>query len=194
MKLRNVRSCCLAAALWMAQIMACPESARAAAEGEPWGIWLGFGRLFNLLLVAAVLVLLLRKPLANFFARRSEAIRQQLAEAQKARAEAEAKLAEIQSRMSRLDGELQEIAGNSEKEAREEYRRLVAEAERDADKIVGRSRLEIEAMTRTAEQKLKLHAAELAVRLAEEKIRGEISAADQERLLRRFVEKLGGNA
>ena len=46
-------------------------------------------------------------------------------------------------------------------------------------------------MTRTARQELKLHAAELAVKLAEEKIRGEITDADHERLLARFVTGLG---
>ena len=47
-------------------------------------------------------------------------------------------------------------------------------------------------MTRTAQHELRLHAAELSVRLAEEKIQSEISDADHERLLNRFVSKLGG--
>jgi F-type H+-transporting ATPase subunit b len=181
-----------AASLMIAGFAAFPASAFAAGEGEPWGIWLSVGRLFNLLLIVVLLVVIARKPLSKFFAGRSDSIREQLAEAQKARADAEARLAEVQSRMSRLDDELKEIAGTAEKEAQEEYERMLAQAELDAEKIVERSRQEIEGMTRTAQHELRLHAAELSVKLAEEKIQNEISDADHERLLNRFVSKLGG--
>jgi F-type H+-transporting ATPase subunit b len=169
-----------------------PAIAFAAEEGNKWGPWLEIGRVLNLLLVAAVLVLALRKPLSNFFASRSQAIRDQLAEAQKARLEAESKLAEIESRMSRMDDEIREIKMVAEKEAKEEYQRLLTAAEQDADKIVERSRQEINGITRAAQQELKIHVAELSVQMAEEKIRGEITEADRERIFSRFVTKLGG--
>jgi F-type H+-transporting ATPase subunit b len=180
--------------MWLplAGIIAFPETALAAEEGSRWGIWLDIGRIFNLLLVVAVLVWIARKPLSNFFSGRSQAIRDQLAEAQKARVEAEARLAEIESRMSHLDDELKEIAIAAEKEAQDEYTRLLAAAEQDAGKILERSKQEIEGMTRTAQQELKLHAAKLSVQMAEERIRSEITHADQERLFNRFVAKLGG--
>jgi F-type H+-transporting ATPase subunit b len=181
-------------ALLFAAIAAFPGAALAAEEGNRWGAWFNVGRWFNLLLVVGVLVWFTRKPLANFFAGRSQAIRDQLAEAQKARLEAEAKLAEMELRMSRLDDELKDIARTSEKEAQDEYQRLIASAEQDAQKIVDRSRQEIEGMTRTAQKELKLHAAELSVRLAEEMIQSGITKEDHERLAARFVEKLGGRS
>jgi F-type H+-transporting ATPase subunit b len=171
-----------------------PETAFAAEEGNPWGIWLNLGRVFNLLLVVGVLVWISRKPLSNFFSSRSQAIREELAEAQKARIEAESKLAEIELRMSRLDDELKEIANTAEKEAQDEYHRLLAAAEGDAQKIVERSKQEIEGMTRAAQMELKQHAAELSIQLAEDKIRSEITDADRERLFARFVTKLGGKS
>jgi F-type H+-transporting ATPase subunit b len=171
-----------------------PETAAAAEEGSRWGVWLDVGRVFNLLLVVGVVVWIARKPLSNFFAGRTQAIRDQLAEAQKARTEAEAKLAEIESRMSRLNDELKEIANTTEKEAQDEYQRLIAAAGQEAEKIVERSKQEIEGMTRTAQQELKLHAAKLSVQMAEERIQSEITDADHERLFHRFVEKLGGKS
>jgi F-type H+-transporting ATPase subunit b len=169
-----------------------PAIAFAAAEGNKWGPWLEIGKVLNLFLVAAVLVWALRKPLSNFFASRSQTIRDQLAEAQKARLEAEAKLAEIGARMSRLDDEIHEIKLTAEREAKEEYQRLLTVAEQDAEKIVERSRQEINGITRAAQQELKIHAAELSVQMAEEKIRGEITDADRGRIFSRFVTKLGG--
>ena len=157
-----------------------PETALAAEEGNPWGIWLNLGRVFNLLLVVGVLVWISRKPLSNFFSSRSQSIREELAE--------------IESRMSRLDDELKEIASTAEKEAQDEYHRLLAAAEGDAQKIVERSKQEIEGMTRAAQMELKQHAAELSIQLAEDKIRSEITDADRERLFARFVTKLGGKS
>jgi ATP synthase F0 subunit b len=165
-----------------------------AAEGseDGWGFWIyGFGRLLNLALVVGVVVWAARKPLSNFLISRSEGIRQQLAEAQKAKLEAEAKLAEMEARMSRLDGELEELKTAAEAEAKQEHARLVAEAERDADKIIERARQEIDGMTRAAHVELREHAAELSVQLAEKSIRNEITDEDRSRLFARFVAGLG---
>jgi F-type H+-transporting ATPase subunit b len=162
-----------------------------SAEGG-WGSLLDVGKAVNLILVMTVVVWVARKPLANFFAGRSQAIRDQLAEAQKARLEAETRLAEIHSRMSSLEEELLEIRAVAEREARQEHQRLIADAERDAQKIMERARREIEGMTRTAQLELRAHVAELSVRLARQKIQTEMTADDHRRLFARFVAGLGG--
>lgn len=164
----------------------------AEASENGWGLWFDAGRLFNLVLVVAVVVMATRKPLADFLAGRSESIREQLAEAQKARREAEAKLAEMEERMGRLDEELRAMRGEAERQAQEEYRRLEGQAEREAEKVLERAREEIAGMTRAARIELQRHTAELAVKLAEDKIRREISEEDRTRLFAGFVERLGG--
>lgn len=170
-----------------------PVVAFAAEEGGgKWGPLLMIGRIFNIGLVILVLVWIGRKPLSEFFANRTQSIKEQLEEAQLARKEAETKLAELQERMRNLDQEVRQIRESAEQEARAEYQRLAAEAERDAEKIAARARQEIDAVTRTAQIELKEHAAELSVRLAEEKIRQEISDEDRDRLFGRFVRELGG--
>jgi len=173
---------------------AVPQAAYAAEEGNKWGIWLDIGRTFNLLVVLGALIWIARKPLSNFFTGRTQAIQEQLAEAQKARKEAEAALAEMQSRMSRLQDELREIKDSAEREAQEEYRRLLDAAGQEAEKILERSRQEIEGITRAAQLELKVHVAELSVGLAEEQIRRHITGPDQGRLFERFVKQLGGKS
>jgi F-type H+-transporting ATPase subunit b len=170
-----------------------PIAALAAEEGGgEGGALLMIGKIFNVALVIGVLVWIGRKPLAEFFKNRTQSIREQLEEAQQARRDAEARLAEMQHRMRNLDEELKEIRSASEREARAEYERLVAEAERDAEKIVARARQEIDGMTRAGHLELKAHAAELSVRLAEEKIREVITDEDRARLFGQFVRQLGG--
>jgi F-type H+-transporting ATPase subunit b len=168
------------------------QPALAAEGGDGWGVLLTIGRFFNLALVIGVLVWVARKPLAQFYASRTATIREQLEEAQKARVEAETKLAEVESRMSQLDDELRAIKEAAERDGHQEYERLVAVAERDADKVLERARQEIEGMTRAAQIELKAHAAELAVRLAEEKIRHDMNDEDRNRLFDRFITRLGG--
>ncbi len=160
-----------------------------AAEGSEggWGIWLFVGRLFNLAVVVGLLVWVARKPLANFYASRAESIREQLAEAQRARAEAEAKLAEIEARMSRLDQELAEMKAAAEKDAELEYKRLVEAADEEARKILGKAKEEIDGITREAYLGLKAQAAELAVSLAGQKIKGQITDEDRRHLFEKFL-------
>jgi F-type H+-transporting ATPase subunit b len=169
-----------------------PEAVLAAEQANKWGSWLVVGRFFNLLFVVAVLVWALRKPLAAFFAQRTQTIQEQLAEAQEARRAAEARVSELESRMSRLDDELNEIRQNAEREAQEEYARLNAMAEQDVNKIIERARQEIDGLTRAAQKELKSHIAELSVQLAEENIRKEITDADRGRIFTKFVTRLGG--
>lgn len=164
----------------------------AEAQGGKSELWLGIGKSLNLILVIGVLVWVARKPLANFFMVRTQTIREQLAEAQKARQDAEARLAQIESAMSSLDRELGEIRAAAEKEAHEEYERLMAAADRDAEKIIDRARREIDGMTRAAQIELKAHAAELSVQLARDKMQNEMTEEDRHRLFERFVAKVGG--
>ena len=164
-----------------------------AAEGHEsgWGLWLFVGRVFNLAVVIAVLVWAARKPLVNFFTSRTEAIRDQLAEAQRARAEAEAKLSEIEAKMSRLDRELAEMHAAAEQGAQQEYKLLIDAAEAESRKIIDRAKREIDGMTREAYLELRAHAASLAVDAAEQRIRLQITDEDRARLLETFVSGLG---
>jgi len=184
----NPSVCLIAAAV----ILLLPATVLAAEESGGTDALHLIGKIFNVAVVVGVLVWVGRKPLAEFFKERTQSIREQLEEAQQARQEAEAKLAEMRDRMRNLDEELKEIRSAAEREADAEYQRLVAEAERDAEKVVARARQEIDGMIRAAHIELKSHAAELSVRLAEEKIREEITDQDRERIFGRFVRELGG--
>jgi F-type H+-transporting ATPase subunit b len=161
-----------------------------AAEGTEngWGGAVMFlGRVFNLAVVIGLLVWVGRKPLADFYASRSESIREQLGEARRARLEAESKLAEIESRMSHLDQELAEMRAAAEKDADQEYKRLIEAAEEEAKKLIVKAREEIDGITREAYLDLKAHAADLAVHLAGQKVRGQITDEDRRRLFENFL-------
>jgi ATP synthase F0 subunit b len=170
-----------------------PAIVLASEEGASRGSTLLLvGRIFNVGLVVFILVWVGRKPLSEFFANRTQSIREQLEEAQRARKEAETRLAEIRERMRNVDQELIHIREAAERDAKAEYERLIAAAQSDAEKILARTRQEIDGMTRAAHLELKAYAAQLSVQLAEDKIREEITDEDRARLFGRFVNQVGG--
>src|SRR5207247_9845588 len=124
-----------------------PEVVWGAEAGQQkWGVFLTLGRFFNLAVVVGILMWVARKPLASFLVSRTQSIQEQLSEAQHVRREAEAKLAEVQSGMSRLHNELRALKETAERAGQGTYRRLVAEAARATQKIVGSARREMGGM------------------------------------------------
>lgn len=173
-------------------LLAATESAAASegSAGAGWGVLDTVGRIVNLSILLGILFLALRKSLPVIFANRREGIRAALGEARRARQELEAKLQLIEEKMSRLDAELESIRKAAEQEAEEERRLLLEVTQREADKIVAAARQGIDGLTRTAEKELRRFAGELAVDLAETRLRHDVGEADQKKMFEKFVNKL----
>ncbi|MBA3805656.1 MAG: ATP synthase F0 subunit B [Acidobacteria bacterium] len=167
-----------------------------SAEGEaaPW--WnqrgLELWKFVNLFLFVGALVYILRRPVSDALRARREGIRRELMRAQEERDAANAKLEEVEARLARLDAEVMIVREQSRREAEEERERIRRSADEDAEKLRDQARREIESAGKAARQELRRYAAEQSVRLAEEMIRRDISPADDQRLVERQVEELGG--
>jgi len=143
----------------------------------------------NFVIVAVVLVVLLKSPMATFFRERTAGIQKGMEEARRASEEAGRRLSEIETRLAKLDGETAEMRAAADREAGKDEEAARAAAEEAKAKIVKGAEQEIAAAARLARGELKSYAAELAVSLAEKKI--EISAATDRALVREFVDQLG---
>lgn len=143
----------------------------------------------NFGIVAVVLVVFLKSPMATFFRERTLGIQKGMEEARRASEEAGRRLSEIEARLARLDAETSAMRATADLEAgREEDAARVAAEEAKA-KIVQTAEQEIAAAARLARGELKSYAAELAVSLAEKKI--QVNAATDRALVREFVDHLG---
>jgi len=131
----------------------------------------------------------LKKNLPGMFRTRTETIRKGMDEARKASEEANRRLSDIEGRLSKLDSEIAEMRKKSEADAAAEEQRIRASAEEDGRKIIESAELEIEAAAKAARRELKVYAAELAVSLAEKKIR--VDERTDEALVGSFVRQLG---
>jgi F-type H+-transporting ATPase subunit b len=145
----------------------------------------------NFAILAFILYVLMKSRIPAMFRSRTGVIRKSLDEAQRSSADANRRLSEIEARLSRLDTEVAEMRGQAEREAQAEEERIRAAAEEDQRRIVNAAQAEIDALSKNARRELKAYAADLAVALAEKRIK--VDAATDQQLVRSFTDQLAGD-
>lgn len=153
-----------------------------------WEAW----KFLNLFLFLGVLFYFLRRPLSESLVARRESIRRELTRAQEERNAALAKLEEVETRLSRLDAEVEAVRAQSRREATEEQERIARATEEEMRKLREQAQREIESAGKVARLELRRFAAEQSALLAEELIRRDMRAEDDARLMKDYVEELGG--
>ncbi|HEY6351398.1 MAG TPA: ATP synthase F0 subunit B [Candidatus Angelobacter sp.] len=143
----------------------------------------------NFIVVFAVLWFFLRKLLPTAFRNRTESIQRRLEEARKTSEDARRRLSEVEARLSRLDEEIAQMRSEAEASGKTEEEHMMAAAEEERRRIVESAEQEIASATAAARRELKAYTADLAVSLAEKKIRISDSADDQ--MVRNFAARLG---
>lgn len=144
----------------------------------------------NFLILLYLLQRILYKPLLAKMSERTEAIRQSLAEAQRARAEAARQQEENAERLRAAHAEAASIRAAALKEAGEEQRRLVDAARAEAARLVESARNQMEADIRRARDELRREVADLAIGAAEKLIRKSLDDADHRRIVAEAVGQL----
>lgn len=173
--------------LAVALVLIAPATAGAASEGGAVDlIW----RILNLVILLAVLVAVGRKPMQGFFADRRDRIHGEVEEAARLRKEAEERYAKWQRQLVELDAELAEIRRASSQRAEAERDRILADAEAAAERIRGDARSAVEQELRRAREELREEAADLAIQLAGEMVRSQITDEDRDRLVDEFISKV----
>lgn len=167
-----------------------------AEEGGHEGASLGtlLAHTFNFVLLLAVLIYVLRKPLTQFFANRRRGIQEDLERAGAILAEAQSRLAEWEGRIAGLDAEVAGIQTAARERAEAERARILEEARISAERIRRDAQAAIEQEARRAREALRVEAAELAVELATKLVREQVTEADRTRLLDEFVSRVAQGA
>jgi F-type H+-transporting ATPase subunit b len=147
-------------------------------------------RVVNFGILAGTLVYLLRAPLANYLQDRSTQIRSDLVNAAEMKKSAAAEIQEIDRKMKALPGELEALRAQGAREIAAEEERIRQAAAAERDRLLDQTRREIDLQVKVAERELVNHAAELAVGVASERIKKNITDDDQKRLVDRYVSQL----
>ena len=125
-----------------------------------------------------------------FFRERTAAIRKSLDDADKAKQDADARVAEVNAKMANLNAEIVHLKAALREEQEKQAERLRQAAAADIARIHQHGEQQIDAMSKAARQDLKAYSAQLAVELAEQKIRTRLTPEIEERMASTFFEKL----
>jgi F-type H+-transporting ATPase subunit b len=145
----------------------------------------------NFLILAGLLGWLLTKNAPPFFEGRNREIQKGIAEAGRLRQEAERDLRVMEDRLHGLQSEIDNLRVEARHELHSEGERIKAETIQILAKIHSQAEQEIAAAGKAARQELKAHSVNLAVQLAEAKVRSRLTPQSQEGLVNSFVSDLG---
>lgn len=177
-------------ALLPALILALPDPAFAAAAGGEESLWATIARLLNFAILVGVLYYFLKSPIVGYLNDRHTQIRQDLVAASEMRTAATAQLAGIEQRMQALPAELEALRRQGAEDVAAEQARIKQAAAAERERLLETTRREIDMRLRLAQRELTEHAAALAVGIAERRIRQNITADDQIRLVDRYTAQL----
>jgi F-type H+-transporting ATPase subunit b len=165
-----------------------PDHAARGQDGvhheSVWGL---VARVANFVILFGGLAYLLRSPIGSYLASRQDQIRVDLVTAQRTRAEAAAQLEAIGARMQQLPGELAALRRRGGEEIAAEEARIRDMAQADRERLLELTRREIDMQLRAARRELTEHAADLAIGIARARFTREATAADQMRLIDRYL-------
>jgi F-type H+-transporting ATPase subunit b len=182
---------CLAGT-WMFAAMAFAEEEGQAEPMTFRGDWLP--RLVNFAIIATVLVYFTRKPVRDFFKNRSLDIAKAIQESKEARERAVAALAEMERKIKDLEAETNRMIADAQARGEKDRQALVAEGKKAGADIQAQVKQGIELELQKAKAALAVEASLLSIDLAEGGIKGKISAADHQRIVKEYISKVGGKA
>ena len=173
-------------------VFAAPQHEAEAAPGTPHEQTLlqTAAKIANFAILVGGLVYFLRAPISVYLVSRATAIRRDLVTAAEMRASAAAQLAEIERKLQSLPAELAALKAQGAEDVTAEQSRIAQAAAVERERLIEQTRREIEMRLRVARRELTEHAAQLAVRIAEERIKRTITPEDQIRLVDRYTAQL----
>ncbi len=163
------------------------ESAASSADtGDKWIAW----KWANFAILAVGLGYLTSKYLPAFFRSRTKSIQAGIAEAQQMKRKAEKRANEMDHRMNALGAEIERFRAQAHTEMEQEGARIGQETSRLIEKHRQQAEMEIESAAKAARRELKAYAAELALNLAEQRIRARLNPETETRLVDGFIRDL----
>jgi F-type H+-transporting ATPase subunit b len=148
-------------------------------------------RCFNFALMAGLLAYFVTKPIRKGLKGRTAEIEKTLADAESAKAAAEAKHKEYSDKLAKATEEIAGITEAIRREGELERDKIIAAAKDMADKIEREADNKAAGVVAKARIELREEASRLAVELAEDMLKKQVSADDQKRLVEEYMQKMG---
>lgn len=148
-------------------------------------------RIINFAILVTALILIARYvKLKDFFANRKKNIIAELEDARKAKEEAEKKVEDFETQLVVIGKRIEAIHEEIREEGMIEKEKIIQEAKQMSIKIQEQAVFAIDQEIKKARIEIKKEIATVAVEMAEEILRSELTAADHEKLIKEYLEKV----
>ncbi len=144
----------------------------------------------NFTLLVVILVKFLKQPITEALRGRQEEVRAAFEELERSKAEAERKYAEYERKLANMEEEAERIRRSFIEQGKAEKERIIAQAQEAAERIKAQAELFIQQELVKAKRELQAEMADMAVKMAEELIKKNITDEDHERLIDDYLAKL----
>lgn len=180
------------AAIGLVIVLASTAFAAGDGHGADSGVLLKdfLYRCLNFAIVFGGLGYILTKPLRKGLGERRTKLIEMLEQANSARQSAEAKVAEYESKLANSDREITELLAQAKEANSRERSIALAEAQAAADTVCKEARQCADREIERARRELRAETARIAVKMAEERLRQEITDEDRARLLTENMQQM----
>lgn len=162
-------------------------------EEHPSVVKAYFWPVINFLILVFVMIYVMKKmDIKGFFKKRTELIEQSLREAREAKELAQKALAEVEERLTVKDTELAGIIAGAKQSGENEKARLIEEGDKLKARILEQAKTNIDYEVKRARESIKEEAVEIAMQLAEKKLKEKLSKDEQLKLLEESLTKIEG--
>jgi len=153
--------------------------------------WIGFGwRAFNFFVLAGLLYWLMAAKVKTFFASRQDDVKTTLQGLECAKEEAGKKFAEYSARLDKATEEIQAMADLIRRQGLAEKERIIADAERAAEKMKDDAQKRMDHEMKMARNNLRNEAVYLSVQMAQELLKQHITATDHAAMVGDYIDKV----
>lgn len=149
-------------------------------------------KFINLAIFIGILTYLLNKPLSEAFKAKREAIRADLIRAEQEKQAALEKLTQAEAKLTQIESEKSKVLEAAESEAAADAARLQQHTEFEIVRLRQQTTGELGRLAQQIRAELRKLSAEESIRLAEERLRNEIDARKDSRLVKASIQEIGG--
>lgn len=164
-----------------------------AGHEEPitfMGDWLP--RIVNFIIIAAIVVYFLRKPVRDMFANRTAEIAKAIQDAKEARERAVTALGDMEKKLKDFEAETGKLVSEAAARGEKDKQALIEEGKKMVQDIQVQVKQGIDIEVEKAKSALAAEASNLSIDLAEGRIKDKINGQDHERIVKEYIAKVGG--
>ncbi|MGV8081855.1 MAG: hypothetical protein AB2L22_17540 [Syntrophales bacterium] len=147
-------------------------------------------KVVNFSILVGLLWWLLAKKVKEFFAGRRAGIQAEIDETEAQKAEARKKFDEYSSRLTKMTDEISGISEIIKAQGQAEKEKIIADAKKAAEKMQEDTKARMEQEFQKGSAALRLEASQLAVEMAEEILKKNITAQDHNDMVRDYLDKV----